>query len=176
MIVDWLKWLLRRTRREYFADFFITPPITVALLGVSLWTSASWAWPALFLSGALGWTLYEYSVHRLAHVVPVLRQAHWLHHDDQTDYIAIHPLVTLLQYAAVVATTGIGHSAVAVGFSCGYVYYSALHTLFHYARIRPYSALYRLKMRHVEHHRREVNFGVSTSLWDRLLGTEGYRG
>jgi sterol desaturase/sphingolipid hydroxylase (fatty acid hydroxylase superfamily) len=168
----WMNFL-RRTRREYYADFFITPPITAALLGLSLYTSLDAWWAPKFLAGWLGWTLYEYAVHRLAHVVGPLRRIHWLHHDRQKDYIAVHPLVTLAQYALVAAVLGVGSSAATVGFSTGYIVYSAMHTAFHYATIRKGHWLYGLRLRHVEHHRREVNFGVSVCIWDRLLGTEG---
>lgn len=167
----WLD-LFRRTPREYYADFFITPPITVALLCLSL-MSADWLWPLRFAAGILLWTFYEYFAHRfIAHRVPMFREAHALHHQAQRDFIALHPVMTLALYAAFWMLFGFGAGAVSVGFSTGYVCYSVLHTAFHYAAIEPGNFLYRLKMRHVIHHRADVNFGVTTSLWDRAFKTE----
>jgi sterol desaturase/sphingolipid hydroxylase (fatty acid hydroxylase superfamily) len=167
----WLN-LFRRTRREYFADFFITPPITLALLVVSLLHSFSVLWPLQFLAGVVAWTLYEYAMHRwILHHAPFFKEMHALHHDHQRDYIAVHPLVTIALYAILWAIFGVGSSAITVGFSIAYIVYSCLHTAFHYAQIGPDNWLYRLKMDHVAHHRGDGCFGVSTSLVDRLLGT-----
>jgi sterol desaturase/sphingolipid hydroxylase (fatty acid hydroxylase superfamily) len=172
-VKQWLD-LFRRTRREYYADFFITPPITLALLIISVWHGLSFLWPIQFAVGAIGWTLYEYATHRwILHRILLFRDMHALHHAHQRDYIAVHPLVTIAVYALVAAIFGIGSSAVTVGFSTAYIAYSCMHTAFHYAEIDNGHWLYRMKMRHAAHHRMEVNFGVSTSLWDRVFRTEG---
>jgi sterol desaturase/sphingolipid hydroxylase (fatty acid hydroxylase superfamily) len=166
----WLN-LFRRTPREYYADFFITPPITFGLLIASLSHATTW-WPVELAAGLLIWTLYEYVVHRISHKVKFFRDIHALHHRNQRDYIAIHPAVTLALYAVFWMLFGFGTSALMVGFSIGYIIYSIEHTAFHYATIDPGHFLYGLKMRHVLHHRMDVNFGVSTSLWDRVFKTE----
>jgi sterol desaturase/sphingolipid hydroxylase (fatty acid hydroxylase superfamily) len=168
----WLN-LFRRTPREYYADFFITAPITVVLLVLSL-VDPDVFWPARFGLGVMMWTFYEYATHRwISHRLMFFREAHALHHIAQRDYIALHPAATLLLYIAFWALFGFGYGAVSVGFSVGYVFYSAAHTAFHYATIEPGHFLYGLKMRHVLHHRANVNFGVTTSLWDRAFRTEG---
>lgn len=167
----WLD-LFRRTPREYYADFFITPPMTFVLLCISL-AHADTYWPFGFGAGILLWTFYEYVAHRfISHQAPMFRQAHALHHLAQRDYIALHPIMTLAIYAAFWMLFGFGASAISVGFSTGYVFYSFAHTAFHYATIEPGHFLYGLKMRHVLHHRADVNYGVTSSLWDRLFGTE----
>jgi len=167
----WLD-LFRRTPREYYADFFITPPITLALLVISL-MHATILWPAFFAIGILLWTFYEYFSHRvIAHNVPLFREAHALHHDKQNDHIALHPLVVLSIYGFFWLLFGFASGAMSVGFSVGYVIYSIAHTAFHYAKIEPGHFLYPLKLLHMLHHRRDVNFGVTTSLWDRVFNTE----
>lgn len=159
------------TKREYFADFFITPPITVALAIISF-SGSPLVWLAMFVVGLLAWTFYEYVVHRLSHHLWILRDIHHLHHDDQKAYIAVHPIATVALYVAFWLVFGPHSTALAVGFSVGYVIYAAAHTLFHYARITPASPLYRLKRHHALHHRFDnVNFGVITTLWDRAFGT-----
>jgi sterol desaturase/sphingolipid hydroxylase (fatty acid hydroxylase superfamily) len=167
----WLD-LFRRTPREYYADFFITPPITLVLLCLSL-TDVDWLWPLKFGAGVLLWTFYEYFAHRfISHQVPMFREAHALHHRAQRDYIALHPVMTLAIYGCFWMLFGFGYGAMSVGFSSGYVFYSIAHTSFHYATIEPGHFLYGLKMRHVLHHRSEANFGVTSGLWDRVFRTE----
>lgn len=166
--------LFRLTRREYFLDFYITPPLTIALTAASLrGAGLSFDWAAAFLAGVIAWTLYEYAVHRwVSHGWFFFRDVHALHHDDQRDYIAIHPAITLTIYAALWLTFGRQSSAGALGFSAGYVIYSAAHTAFHYADIKPGGLLFRAKRHHALHHAfPNVNFGVTSPLWDRAFGT-----
>lgn len=171
----WLIDLFRLSRREYFADFFITPPLTLALAWHSISTGGFGVlWAAQFAVGWIAWTLYEYALHRcVLHGLPVGRDIHALHHRNQLDYIAVPPWATLMAYGAFFAAFGARSSALMIGFSTGYVAYAALHTAFHYARFRPGSWLWRLDQRHAQHHR-EVGtcFGVSVDWWDRLFGTE----
>jgi sterol desaturase/sphingolipid hydroxylase (fatty acid hydroxylase superfamily) len=160
----WLS-LFRRTPREYYADFFITTPITAVLLFLSL-VDPDIFWPVRFGAGVLLWTLYEYVAHRwVSHGLPFFRDAHALHHKAQRDYIALHPAVTLALYLMFWALFGFGYGAMSVGFSVGYVFYAFAHTAFHYATIEPGHFLYGLKMRHVLHHRTDVNFGVTTAFF-----------
>lgn len=164
--------LFRLSRREYFADFFITPPITLALLVWSL-VHFTWEWPLDFAAGVMLWTFYEYVAHRcLFHCTWLARDFHALHHDNQRDYIAFHPALTVTAYAAMWAIFGVNSSALMVGFSVGYVLYSAAHTAFHYSVIKPGHWLYGLKRHHALHHTfHEVNYGVTTTLWDRVFNT-----
>lgn len=166
--------LFRLTRCEYFADFFITPPITLALAGVSLMHNFGWVWVLEFVLGLLFWTFYEYATHRwLLHGFPFWQDVHKLHHDNQRDYVAMPPWATLTLYMSMWLIFGFRASSFAVGFSCGYVIYAALHTAFHYRTTRPGDWLFNLHRRHSLHHIFEQsNFGVSVSWWDKLFGTE----
>lgn len=169
-----MKRLFRLTKREYYADFFITPPITAVLTFISVRHGVSWAWVGACMVGALAWTLYEYVLHRwISHDVWPFTVLHAWHHDRQRDYIAVHPAATVTFYAVLWATLGIKSSAFMVGFSVGYIVYSIAHTCFHYGRVP--SWLMPLKRHHALHHAfHNINFGVSTTLWDRVFGT--YRG
>lgn len=165
--------VVKLTKREYYADFFITPPITLALIIVSIGHGISTLWCAELITGFLGWSIYEYVFHRwVLHRVWFFRDLHELHHTKQTDYIALHPALTLILYCAIWSIFGFSSSAVMIGFSIGYIIYSIVHTCFHHATIEPGHWLYGLKMRHVAHHRTNVNFGVTTGLWDRLFNSE----
>ncbi len=165
--------LFRLSRREYYADFFVTPPLTVVMAAASLSDGISAAWCLAFVLGAFLWTFYEYAAHRwIAHRIWVFRDAHKLHHARQRDYIALHPAATLASYAAIWAVFGVHSSAAMVGFSGGYIAYSVAHTLFHYASIREGSPLFAAARRHALHHRfAATNFGVTTPLWDAVFGT-----
>lgn len=169
----WLVRLFRLTRHQYFADFFITPPLTVVLAAASLRHDFGWRWLPLFALGWAFWTLYEYVVHRASHEMPWLVDVHWLHHRNTKEYIGLPPELTLALYATAWLAFGFKAAPFAVGFSFAYIAYAALHTAFHYAHIRPGHPLDRMKQRHVAHHRfHDRCFGVTTGLWDRALGTE----
>lgn len=169
-----LERFFRLTKHEYFADFFITPPLTFMLACFSIYYNFGVFWIPLFLSGWFVWTFYEYATHRwLLHKVSYWEDVHQLHHDNQKDYIAMPPWATLIGYCFFLFVFGIHSSAFAIGFSFGYICYSALHTIFHYKRIQHGKPLYGLNFRHVLHHKFEdFNFGVTVSWWDKLLNTE----
>lgn len=171
--MNYLTALFQLSRREYFADFFITPPLTLVLLVWSLTHSFNVMWPIAFSAGFVLWTLYEYLTHRwVLHRTWLFKAVHDLHHDNQRDYIALHPVVTLGGYVGFAIIFGINSSALMVGFSTGYVVYAALHTAFHYAKIGPGHVLFKLKRHHALHHTiHEANYGVTTTLWDRYFGT-----
>lgn len=167
--VDWF----RLRRWEYFADFFLTPPITIVIAAVSLANGPTLLWAVEFLVGLLWWTLYEYVAHRwILHRVWLFRDMHALHHVDQKDYIALHPLGTLALYGFLWLLFGLQSSALMVGFSIGYTIYSAAHTAFHYANIPAGHVLFAAKRRHALHHTFETtNYGVTTPLWDIIFRT-----
>lgn len=166
--------IFRLTKREYYADFFITPPITIAMIVESVRDGVSVLWFAYLVGGLIAWSLYEYALHRwVLHKVWLFRDLHDLHHAKQRDYIAVHPIITLALYGLLWAMFGFGSSPVMIGFTTGYIIYSIAHTAFHYAPISKGNWLYRLKMRHAAHHRTDVNFGVTSRLWDKIFNTEG---
>jgi len=174
---DWTEFF-RLSKREYFADFFITPPVTALMVGLSLYKGASLRWPLFFGLGVLAWTLYEYLMHRWGlHQVWGLRVLHAMHHKNDRDYIATHPAITVAAYIGFWFMFGVTSSAFAAGFSAGYVIYAAMHTLYHYTTILPGDWLFGLKRRHALHHRFETyNFGVSTPLWDIVFQTSYQQG
>lgn len=168
----------RLTKRQYYMDFFITPPLTVLLACHSLFVNGlSLYWLGEFLLGAFIWTFYEYALHRwVLHGIPLARRIHALHHFNQLEYIAQPPWATLLTYILLFAVFGARSSAFALGFSTGYIVYAVLHTVFHYMRFTKDSWLWKLDQRHVYHHRFDDScYGVTTSLWDRLFRTETTR-
>lgn len=67
---------------------------------------------------------------------------------------------------------GTGVAVGYAGFLVGYGAFLFVHYAVHHWTIRPTDTLYRLKMMHAAHHRLDdVNYGVTTTLWDRVFGT-----
>lgn len=168
-----VKRLFVLTKKEYFADFVITPSLTFILLLFSL-SSFSWSWIPLFVLGIVFWTFYEYLFHRfLLHHMIGLYEIHMIHHRNQKEYVGIHPLITLSISVTFWTLFGIHSIPLMVGFSMGYIGYSILHTMCHYYIGYHSDWFFRLKMRHINHHRYyNKNFGVSVSWWDKLFDTE----
>lgn len=165
------------SRKEYYADFFITPTITALY---AYWT-VYYNPPTLislpiFVSGLFLWTLYEYALHRywLHHGPKFFKVLHGLHHARQDDYIALHPVGTMLTYLLFYAIFGTQSNLLMLGFSCGYIMYSIIHTLLHYNQKFSTKYFPKLLMHHQLHHRfSRKNFGISTIFWDRFFKTEG---
>lgn len=167
--------LFRLSRREYYADFFITPVITGVYAYFSLSRGFGVAWLANFAAGYALWTLYEYALHRwvLHSRRGILSEVHRLHHRNQLDYVAVPPLGTMLSYAFFYLVFGAASSALMVGFSIGYIAYSTVHTMLHYSDIGPRSWLRPLLRHHEGHHRLgSYNMGISCTVWDYVFRTK----
>ena len=152
------------SRLAYYADF-VTIPAMVALLvafgNVSLVGVAA---------GIAAWTLIEYVLHRfLFHRLPVFREAHDLHHakpSGRTGVTSWHSLGVFAGLAFIVPPD------VLAGLALGYLGYIGAHHAVHHWRVGPDHPLYGLKLRHALHHKGvEANFGVVTTLWDRVFRT-----
>lgn len=171
----WMLSWFRLSKREYYADFLITPPVT-AVYAIYAWEKSSnaTAFIGMFILGWLLWTFYEYILHRyILHAFFFFRNQHDMHHDDAKDYIGLPPWGTVFNYLAFYFMFGIHSNALMVGFSTGYIMYAVLHTIVHYKRIRKTDRLWNLYRRHCLHHTiGNVNYGVTLSVWDRLFRTE----
>jgi dihydroceramide fatty acyl 2-hydroxylase len=132
---------------------------------------------ALFAAGLLVWSVLEYVIHGvLGHagrgpVAPM----HQVHHRDPRRVFAIGawlPVAGLL--AAGLACYGLAPAMVVlIGAAAGFAAYEALHYRIHFRRPRNRVEAY-LRTRHLLHHYRVPDqcFGVTSPLWDRVLGSE----
>ena len=156
---------------------------TLPFLGVAAicFSGSPFVAGALILSGLLLWGFLEYAVHRwLLHGPPTTaRRGHLSHHADGQAYISA-PLFTTMAtawtaWALFVPVLSAGRAALLMfGVYVGYNYYALLHHVEHHRPndLARFSYGRRLVERHSLHHRRPiVNYGVTTSVWDRLLGT-----
>jgi sterol desaturase/sphingolipid hydroxylase (fatty acid hydroxylase superfamily) len=164
-------------------------------LAVSL---SMWAWRnaalseiaklALMAVGLLVWTLIEYLLHRfLLHyrpqmpaLVAVVEKLHLGHHRDPRDEAKITvPVFASLPIAGgllalfrLVSGSGEMAALLLVGSITGYLYYETVHFWIHCGARRGRWLRQQLA-NHLFHHFKDQHrcFGVTTPLWDRLLGT-----
>ena len=135
-----------------------------------------------FASGALGWTLAEYLIHRfdghgMKGKTPFSKE-HLAHHRDPSTFAATWKKVVVAT-VVIAGLGGLGQALVgapgvafAVGFTAMYVAYEVLHRRIHtHAPLNRYAAWAR--RHHLVHHHvaPRCNHGVTTSLWDHVFGT-----
>lgn len=143
---------------------------------------------AAFLAGGLGWSFVEYLVHRfLFHreFPPTPRGrvtaflSHGYHHAYPLDptRLVLPPLVSLPLAVAVFVVAhfvlgGGAFDAACGGFVAGYVAYDSLHYVVHHTR-RKTGVMGWLRRYHLLHHHdaAPARYGVSSPLWDLVLGT-----
>jgi 4-hydroxysphinganine ceramide fatty acyl 2-hydroxylase len=129
----------------------------------------------------IAWGFVEYAFHRwVLHGRPsIARRGHARHHADDTALIglpflaAVTVACTICAILALVFTVGVACLLV-FGFYARYNYYVLVHHLLHHRDkdLADVACLARLGRAHRIHHDRHVvNYGVSTTIWDRLLGT-----
>ncbi|WP_373522938.1 sterol desaturase family protein [Aquiflexum sp.] len=140
----------------------------------------------VFLMGVFGFTLLEYMMHRyFFHMEPdtpvkdkIQYSVHGVHHDYPKDKgrLTMPPFISLA-YAVIfyaVFTLIMGDYALYFlpGFMVGYAAYLGVHYIVH-AYQPPNNFLKVLWVNHAIHHYKDpdVAFGVSSPLWDFILGT-----
>ena len=134
---------------------------------------------------AAGWLVFsfvEYGLHRwLFHgSARFLEEGHRRHHErpegDDAMPFFFAPLA-ILALAGVLATIAAKPFALpfAGGFAAAYAAYGISHTLMHQRRFQ--SAILRrwAAAHHVHHHHPGSNFGVTSPLWDVVMGTRYVR-
>jgi sterol desaturase/sphingolipid hydroxylase (fatty acid hydroxylase superfamily) len=141
------------------------------------WTVAG----GVAILGFISWGLLEYVMHRwVLHGPPsVARRGHAQHHAAPSALISTPLFVITI---AALALWGLlrlvltdGPAAFLVfGLYAGYNYFALVHHHQHHRRndLASVACWRRLeRCHHLHHHRQDVNFGVSTTIWDRLFGT-----
>ena len=132
----------------------------------------------VMLFGLLVFSLIEYCFHRwLFHSpVPLMEPGHRKHHESPLGYDSLPfflPPVTLLVMTFMCTFfTSKNYALLFIGsLAFGYAMYGLCHRIIHIRRFR-HPLLRRWAARHfIHHHHTDVNFGVTTPLWDYILGT-----
>jgi dihydroceramide fatty acyl 2-hydroxylase len=164
-----------QSRLGYYADFVIAPLVVLATL-FFFYHGGLAALAAGAVAGAFAWTFVEYWTHRVI-FHHVFHDGHELHHKRPSGYVAAPVWLTGLVHLGLAAAFTQGHDfglGFFAGLEAGYGAYIALHDRMHHARTRPNMARWfgrRWKLHAMHHHGLEANFGVITSLWDRVFGT-----
>jgi sterol desaturase/sphingolipid hydroxylase (fatty acid hydroxylase superfamily) len=167
---------------SYFADMAASPLLATALSVFALTHFTKPAiveWCLLVIAGAGLWTLAEYVIHRfIYHRVPVLQKFHEVHHTDPRAYVGAPPMVGtnvvfLVSFVPLATYSIVLANAVSVGMLLGYAIYMVVHHACHFWTLTAGGYLFRVRLHHAAHHYRDDdgNFGVTTSFWDRVLGT-----
>jgi sterol desaturase/sphingolipid hydroxylase (fatty acid hydroxylase superfamily) len=131
--------------------------------------------------GFISWGLFEYVVHRwVLHGPPsVLRRGHAQHHAAPNALISTPLFAVMATALAIYALLGLvlpaGLAALLVfGLYGGYNYFALLHHWQHHRGTDLACVTYLRhleRLHHLHHHRQVVNFGITTTIWDRLFGT-----
>lgn len=143
------------------------------------WGHMLWPWALLTVcAGLVIFSFIEYAAHRwLFHgrKGPFVR-GHARHHRNPTGYDALPfflpPLFMLALAALFALALAPGYDLLLVGaVAAGYAVYGISHYVMHVHRFKS-ALLQRWVAFHDMHHRRpRTNFGVTTALWDVILGT-----
>jgi sterol desaturase/sphingolipid hydroxylase (fatty acid hydroxylase superfamily) len=136
---------------------------------------------AVALVGFMSCGLLEYVVHRwVLHGPPSLaKRGHAQHHAEPRALISTPLFVIMIGALAIWGLLGLvlpaGLAALLVfGLYAGYNYFALMHHWQHHrdvaaAWVASWQRLERLY--HLHHARPVVNFGISTTIWDRVFGT-----
>jgi len=180
-----------------FLEWFTgTRPRTLVLIYLPVSAYFVWAgvvagWSPLvsslfFGGGVVLWTAMEYLLHRFVfHLTPRGRLGvlfayliHGVHHafpEDRRRWL-MPPIVTVpvaaFLFFVLRLLVGTASAPVFAGAIFGYLVYDLLHYACHAGSLRGRVARY-LRQHHLTHHFRtpEIQFGVSSPLWDRVFGT-----
>jgi len=144
---------------------------------------------ALFAGGYLMWTFSEYWVHRYVYhvktekkwLLKIQHMGHGIHHQYPKDptRLAMPPVPALILISIFFGIFWLimGNYAFAFfpGFLLGYVAYISIHYMQHIFKPPAFPPINRLWKWHALHHYKYPEtkaFGVSTSLWDVVFGTQ----
>ncbi len=171
---------MARTPLNYWAEFVVDIPVGAGLIGAGL-RGNELNHVAVFLTILLGlflFSLIEYSFHRwLFHgSVQILAQGHRAHHENPLGYDSLPfflPALVLLTTAGVlVLFMPANLTFLLIGtISLGYVTYGLSHFTIHHHRFQYALARNWAAKHHIHHYHPDANFGVTTPLWDIVLGT-----
>ncbi len=171
------------SRTNYWFSFIADSTLALVFFAYGVSTFAG-GWLGCLLAvllGVLSWGLIEYSFHRwFFHLKgSPAYVSHLRHHEEPGELIAmpwflttmIGLLLWLLLHLLLPASPA---SFFVSTLTAGYVFYGLLHHVFHHMDINvmPGKLMRRAWSYHKIHHALPAtNFGVTTSLWDRLFGT-----
>ena len=172
------------TRSNYWGEVGVDIALGLLLLAEGWRRHAGSPWTALLAVGLglLAFSFIEYFFHRwMFHTrVPLFEQGHRTHHEQPLGYDSLPfflPAVVLLALAGVFTLVmPIGFALLMAGaITVGYVIYGLSHFTIHHVRFKQPWLRRWAGAHHVHHYHPDSNFGLTTPLWDVLLGTRYVR-
>lgn len=172
------------TRTNYWAEFGIDIALGLVLLGIGWHRYRGGPLTALAAIGLglFAFSFVEYFFHRwMFHTrIPLFERGHRMHHEHPCGYDS---LPFFLPAAVLLCLTGTGMLVMPAGFTLlmagavtlGYVGYGLCHFAIHHVRFRQPLLMHWAANHHIHHRHPDSNFGVTTPLWDVLLGTRYVR-
>lgn len=144
--------------------------------------------PLYMLGGIAIWTLLEYTLHRfLFHARTSTYWMNTLHyllhgchhkHPQDPNRLVFPPLLNIIFSVAIVTpfTYFLSESVVYTmygGGLLGYVCYDVTHFWLHFGFPTKFETFYKMRRYHLAHHFKNPSqgFGITNTLWDRILGT-----
>ena len=172
------------TRTNYWAELGVDTTLGL-LLVVEGWRLHAGGPLTALLAIGLGlfaFSFIEYFFHRwMFHTrVPLFEQGHRTHHEQPLGYDSLPfflPAVVLLTLAglfALIMPTGFA-LLMAGAITFGYIIYGLSHFIIHHVRFKHPWLRRWAGAHHVHHYHPDSNFGLTTPLWDVLLGTRYVR-
>jgi 4-hydroxysphinganine ceramide fatty acyl 2-hydroxylase len=172
---------LSRTRLNYWAEFAVDIPFGAVLIFAGLRGEGPGFLAACLavLSGLFLYSIIEYSFHRwLFHgPVRILELGHRAHHENPLGYDSLPfflPILVLSAFTGALALLMPAHLAfllvgtIALNYDAyGLWHFTLHHHRFQYAPLRNWAAPH-----HIHHYHPDANFGVTSPLWDIVLGTQ----
>ncbi len=172
------------TRTNYWAELGVDTTLGT-LLVVEGWRLHAGSPLIALLAIGLGlfaFSFIEYFFHRwMFHTrVPLFEQGHRTHHEQPLGYDSLPfflPAVVLLTLAglfALIMPTGFA-LLMAGAITFGYITYGLSHFTIHHVRFKHPWLRRWAGAHHIHHYHPDSNFGLTTPLWDVLLGTRYVR-
>ena len=172
------------TRTNYWAEFVVDTTLGTLLLaaGVRYYSGSMLGAIVAVALGLFIFSFLEYFFHRwMFHThIPLFEEGHRMHHEHPLGYDS---LPFFLPAAVLIALTGLLSAALPAGFALllmgamtfGYLTYGLSHFAIHHMQFKQPWLRRWAGAHHIHHFHPETNYGVTTLLWDVLLGTRYVR-
>lgn len=170
---------MSRTRANYWVEFVLDTALGVTLLTEGLLRhSPPLAAVSLILIGLFVFSFMEYCCHRWLFHGPLrlIAQGHTAHHGNPLGYDSLPFFLPALVLFGLIGVCGLlmperDALLLASGIAFGYVTYGLSHFVIHHIRFRHGLIRRWAAYHHIHHYHPDRNFGVTTPLWDVVLGT-----
>lgn len=185
--LEWIARPLARLSTSHFnlrAGLLSDALISILLIAAGIWYGDMRWLPAAVtvLCGLFAFTFIEYAAHRwLFHGnTGPFKAGHDNHHVNPLGYDALPffmpPLFMCALGALFALAIPVGYALLLAGvIAAGYAAYGSSHVVIHVHRFKSASMRRWAGFHNIHHYHPDANFGVTTGLWDFILGTRYHR-